>query len=34
MLLRDGAVVVGYVGRTPQAVAATLTGAGRSVIGC
>ena len=34
MMLRDGAMVAGYVGRTPQAVAETLTAAGRSVIGC
>ena len=34
MMLRDGAMVAGYVGRTPQAVAETLTAAGRSVLGC
>lgn len=34
MMLRDGAMVAGYVGRTPEAVAQTLTAAGRSVIGC
>jgi len=34
MMLRDGALVAGYVGRTPEAVAATLTAAGRAVIGC
>ena len=34
MMLRDGAMVAGYVGRTPKAVAATLTAAGRAVIGC
>jgi AcrR family transcriptional regulator len=34
MMLRDGAMVAGYVGRTPEAVAATLTAAGRGVIGC
>jgi AcrR family transcriptional regulator len=34
MMLRDGAMVAGYVGRTPEAVAETLTAAGRSVIGC
>lgn len=33
MMLRDGAMVAGYVGRTPEAVAETLTAAGRSVIG-
>jgi hypothetical protein len=27
-------MVAGYVGRTPEAVAQTLTAAGRSVIGC
>jgi AcrR family transcriptional regulator len=34
MMLRDGAMVAGYVGRTPEAVAGTLTAAGRAVIGC
>jgi AcrR family transcriptional regulator len=34
MMLRDGALVAGYVGRTPEAVAETLTAAGRAVIGC
>ena len=34
MMLRDGAMVAGYVGRTPKAVAKTLTAAGRAVIGC
>lgn len=34
VMLRDGAMVAGYVGRTPQLVAETLTAAGRSVIGC
>ncbi|WP_332666201.1 TetR/AcrR family transcriptional regulator [Aeromicrobium sp.] len=34
MMLRDGAMVAGYVGRTPEAVAKALTAAGRAVIGC
>lgn len=34
MMLRDGAMVAGYVGRTPKAVAKTLTAAGRAVIDC
>jgi len=34
MMLRDGALVAGYVGRTPAAVAETLIAAGRAVIGC
>jgi AcrR family transcriptional regulator len=34
MMLRDGAMVAGYVGRTPEAVSETLTAAGRAVIGC
>jgi hypothetical protein len=34
MMLRDGAMVAGYVGRTPESVAATLIAAGRAVIGC
>ena len=33
MMLRDGAMVAGYVGRTPEAVAETLIAAGRSLIG-
>ena len=33
MMLRDGAMVAGYVGRTPEAVADTLTAAFRAVIG-
>ena len=32
MMLRDGAMVAGYVGRTPEAVAETLTAAFRAVI--
>jgi AcrR family transcriptional regulator len=34
MMLRDGALVAGYVGRTPEAVADSLIAAGRAVIGC
>ena len=34
MMLRDGAMIAGYVGRTPEGVAETLIAAGRSVIGC
>jgi AcrR family transcriptional regulator len=34
MMLRDGAMVAGYVGRTPESVAEALTAAGRAVIGC
>jgi AcrR family transcriptional regulator len=34
MMLRDGAMVAGYVGRTPEAVADSLVAAGRAVIGC
>lgn len=34
MMLRDGALVAGYVGREPTAVADTLVAAGRAVIGC
>jgi AcrR family transcriptional regulator len=34
MMLRDGAMVAGYVGRTPEAVADTVLAAGRAVIGC
>ena len=33
MMLRDGAMVAGYVGRTPKPVAETLIAAGRAVIG-
>jgi AcrR family transcriptional regulator len=33
MMLRDGAMVAGYVGRTPEAVAESLVAAGRAVIG-
>lgn len=32
MMLRDGAMVAGYVGRSPEAVAASLLAAGRSVV--
>lgn len=34
MMLRDGAMVAGYVGRTPEAVAESLIGAGRAILGC
>jgi AcrR family transcriptional regulator len=34
MMLRDGALVAGYVGRTPAGIADTLVAAGRAVIGC
>jgi AcrR family transcriptional regulator len=34
MMLRDGAMVAGYVGRTPQAVTEPLIAAGRAIIGC
>jgi len=34
MMLRDGAMVAGYVGRTPEAVEASLVAAGRAIIGC
>lgn len=34
MMLRDGALVAGYIGGTPEAVADTLIAAGRAVIGC
>lgn len=33
MMLRDGAMVAGYVGRAPEQVAADLTAAGRAIIG-
>ena len=33
MMLRDGAMVAGYVGGSPKSVAATLLTAGRAVIG-
>jgi AcrR family transcriptional regulator len=33
LMLRDGAMVAGYVGGTPETVAATLVTAGRAVIG-
>lgn len=32
MMLRDGAMVAGYVGRTPEAVAESLISAGRAII--
>lgn len=34
MMLRDGALVAGYVGRRPEEIAETLIAAGRAVIGC
>ena len=33
MMLRDGAMILGYLGRTPQSVTTSLVDAGRAVIG-
>jgi hypothetical protein len=33
MMLRDGAMVSGYLGRAPEQIASALVGAGRSIIG-
>jgi AcrR family transcriptional regulator len=33
MMLRDGAMIAGYLGSTPEAVAASLIAAGRAVVG-